>query len=362
MAWVTPGKKARYIVVERFDTPIKARNYGCRITERTSLGYLSALVIENEKLRITVLAGRGADVVEFLYKPKDMDFAWLTFTGVRGNAIDSDAPGQLDSFMDEYPGGWQTIFPNGGEPSEYNGVAMGQHAEISVVPWSYEILEDTPEKASIKFTVFTKRFPYKVEKTLTITTGSSRCELIEKVTNLSDQTLQAMWGEHFTFGPPFLDTDSKVIIEGGGEVIPHHNVDQTTPRRIGSEDRFAWPIGTDKDGNNIDFSQLPPHGTTCEMLYVHKMVEGKYRVVSPNKNLAAEVKWDNSVFPYLWYWQEYGATKGDPWYGNHYNIGLEPFSSYSTSGISDALANGTALTFAPHSEKVQALSFEVFEI
>ena len=349
-------------MVEKFTTPIKARNYGCRITERGSLGYLKTLVIENEKLRITVLSGRGADVVEFLYKPKDMDFAWLTFTGVRGSEIDSTAPEQLDSFMDEYPGGWQTIFPNGGQPSEYNGVAMGQHAEVSVVPWEYEILEDTPERASVKFTVLTKRFPYKVEKTFTLTSGSSKCVLEERVTNLSDHSLRAMWGEHFTFGPPFLNTDSRIIVESPAEVMAHKYLEEGVERRVGSEASFKWPIGKDKDGNEIDFSQLPPRDTPGEMLYIHNMQSGKYRVETPSNKLAAEVKWDNKVFPYLWYWQEYGATKGDPWYGHHYNIGLEPFSSYSTSGIANALENGSALTFDPHGEKVQVLSFEVFEI
>jgi hypothetical protein len=48
--------------------------------------------------------------------------------------------------------------------------------------------------------------------------------------------------------------------------------------------------------------------------------------------------------PYLWFWQEFGATQGYPWYGRHYNIGLEPFSSYPTSGLAEAVRNGTALT------------------
>lgn len=362
MAWVTQVQLARCTVVERFDTPIKPRNYGCRVTERVSLGYLSAIVIENEKLRITVLAGRGADVVEFLYKPKDMDFAWLTFTGVRGNATNPELPDHHGSFMDEYAGGWNTIFPNGGEPSEIDGIPMGQHAEVAVLPWEYEILDNSPERASVKFTVLTKRFPYKVEKTLTITSGSAKCELEERITNLSDRELKAMWGEHFTFGPPFLDTDSRIVIDGGGEVFPHEYQDPNAVRRVGSEDAFPWPIGKDKHGKEIDFSKLPPKETSGEMLYVHKMTSGNYRVETPSNNLAAEVKWDNTLFPYLWYWQEYGATKDYPWYGHHYNIGLEPFSSYSTSGFASSLANGSAITFPPHSEKVQVLFFEVFEI
>jgi hypothetical protein len=34
-----------------------------------------------------------------------------------------------------------------------------------------------------------------------------------------------------------------------------------------------------------------------------------------------------------------------PWFGKHYNIGLEPFSSYPSSGIAEAVENGSALLF-----------------
>ena len=45
------------------------RNYGCRITVDIFFGNIPAVVLENEHIRMTILAGRGADVVEFLYKP-----------------------------------------------------------------------------------------------------------------------------------------------------------------------------------------------------------------------------------------------------------------------------------------------------
>ena len=39
------------------------------------------MVLQNELLRVTVLAGRGADIVEFLYKPLDVDFMWANPSG-----------------------------------------------------------------------------------------------------------------------------------------------------------------------------------------------------------------------------------------------------------------------------------------
>ena len=39
---------------------------------------MRAVFLENELLRIGVLADKGTDVFEFNYKPRDMDFVWPT--------------------------------------------------------------------------------------------------------------------------------------------------------------------------------------------------------------------------------------------------------------------------------------------
>jgi len=349
-------------MVEHFDRAAKVRNFGCRVTEHLSIGHLAAVVIENEKLRITILAGRGADVVEYLYKPKDLDFAWQTSTGVRGNALPDSPKDDMDSFMDEYPGGWQTIFPNGGPPSTYRGINFGQHAEVAVLPWEYEVLEDSVERSSVKFTVFTKKVPFKVEKVFSINANSGKCEISERIINLSNESHQTMWGTHFTFGPPFLGPDSTIAIAEPAVVVPQIHEGEQPTRRLGTSEKFSWPVGQDITGHAVDFSQLPPFGTPNEMLYVTEMPTGFYRVISPSRQMAAEVTWDNTLFPFLWYWQEYGFSKDAPWFGRHYNIGLEPFSSFPTNGIAKAIENQSALTFAARAEKIQNLTFEVLEI
>jgi hypothetical protein len=352
----------RSTVAESNTRSVKKRNYGCRITERVSLGQLATVVIENEKLRIMVLAGRGADVIEFLYKPRDMDFVWLSSTGVRGNTLDPYPKDDEASFIDEYPGGWQTIFPNGGAPSEYRGILLGQHAEVAILPWDYEILQDTPERSSVKFMVTTRKFPYMVEKTFSIDSDSARCEIQERIVNLSAQTLEAMWGTHFTFGPPFLGENSRITVSDHANVIPHNYLGLDIKRRVGNVDNFSWPKGKGPHGEEINFSELPVVGTPGEMLYLKNFPTGRYRVETPSKKLAAEVTWDCTLFPYLWYWQEYGFSLDAPWFGKHYNIGLEPFSSYPTRGLAESVANDSAITFSPHEEKVQRLSFGVSEM
>jgi len=114
------------------------RNWGCRIHRVQWFG-LDTVVLENDKVRVSFLAGKGTDLVEFNLKRLDLDFAWLAPGGIRNpgdlTAIHRDAVGP---FIESYPGGWQEIFPSAGEPSRWAGAIYGQHGEAYGLPWDVE--------------------------------------------------------------------------------------------------------------------------------------------------------------------------------------------------------------------------------
>src|SRR2546425_9898421 len=56
------------------------RNYACRITECTFRG-LRSVILENQIIRISVAADKGADIYEFLHKPTDTEFLLRTPAG-----------------------------------------------------------------------------------------------------------------------------------------------------------------------------------------------------------------------------------------------------------------------------------------
>jgi len=62
------------------------RNYGCRLHMDYFYKNLRVAVLENEYLRVSVLIDKGTDIFEFLYKPKDMDFMWLSPWGINSPA------------------------------------------------------------------------------------------------------------------------------------------------------------------------------------------------------------------------------------------------------------------------------------
>src|SRR5262245_9244448 len=90
------------------------RNYGCRLIEFNLKGH-RCVAVENELLRVTVLADKGTDIYEFLYKPLDIDFMWRSWVGLRDRShFVPTSTRENGAYMDYYEGGWQELFPNCG--------------------------------------------------------------------------------------------------------------------------------------------------------------------------------------------------------------------------------------------------------
>jgi len=320
------------------------RNWGARLREFDVAGGLRAVFLENELLRVGVLTDRGTDIFEFLYKPRDLDFAWLAASGVRDAR--TFTTGSSEPFLDTYPGGWQEVLPNGGAPSSYGGAQYAQHDEISLVPWDYDVVQDGEDGVAVRFTVTGRKTPLRLVKELRLAAGEPRLRITETLTNESDVVVHLMWGHHITFGPPFLKTGCLVQLPDAVEAIPHAEPLNDGGRRVRAG-RFRWPRGEDEDGAEVALDVIPERGAASELLYLTDFADGRYEIVRAERRLGLRVEWDASVMPYVWFWQEFGRATGYPWYGRHYNVGLEPFTSYPTNGLAEAVANGSALELPP---------------
>jgi hypothetical protein len=319
--------------------------------------------LENELVRVGVLAGKGTDVVEFNYKKRDLDFIWLTPGGVRNPAsFLSTSPDPLATFVDTYPGGWQEIFPNGGAPATSLGASFGQHGEVCNLPWDARVIEESEESAAVLFAVRALKSPFRIEKTLRLESGKPTLFVNEAIQNESETTVPAMWGHHLAYGRPFLDETCQIRLPEGVTVIPHPIPIHPAGRRVKADQRTVWPFAEGSNGSPIDLSSLPPQGTISEIVYLTDFPEGWYELLHPGKGIGIRIEWDIEVMPYLWYWMEFGATVGYPWYGRLFTIGLEPFSSYPTNGLPDAVANGTALTFGPQEQREFWLRASIVEL
>ncbi|MFD0683011.1 DUF4432 family protein [Actinomadura fibrosa] len=329
-----------------------ARNWGARVHEITWAG-LRALVLENELLRVTVLAGKGGDVAEFCYKPRDMDFVWLSPDGLRNpRDVAGAAADDTAAFLDHYEGGWQEVLPNGGAPSTYRGAALAQHGEVAGLPWDADIAADDAREVAVRLTVRARRLPLRLVKTFRLRAGEPALLVEEELANESGVPIDAMWGHHIVFGAPFLRPGHRIDVPAGALVVPHGTPIEPHGRRVAAPGPHGWPlVPADGADGTVDLSVVPEYGAPSEIVYLTGLDEGRYAVVDPADGLGLRVTWDVSVLPHLWLWQEQGATIDHPWWGRAYVVGLEPFAGYPTDGLAAAVDNGTALRLDPHGKR-----------
>jgi hypothetical protein len=315
------------------------RNYGCRLREFILNDY-RAVTLENEKVRVTILPDKGADVYELLYKPKDVDFLWKSSVGLRSmKNYQSTIPGKGGNFLDFYEGGWQEMFPWGGHASVYRGADTGLHGEVALAQWDYRVDVDTPEHVQITCTVRTLRSPFLVKKTFTLYRDRADLRINEVIVNESEQPLEVVWGHHPAYGWPFLD-DSCVIDLPACRVKTMASLD--AGGRLAENAEGVWPTFKLRDGSDVNLSNIPgPDARSHDLAFLSEFKEGWYALRSRRKGLGIGLAWDSKIFPWIWYYQVFRGAPDYPFWGEEYLISLEMVTSMGVK-FSDAVSNGPA--------------------
>lgn len=323
------------------------RHYGCRINDQIVWSGYRALLLQNELIQIVILVDKGSEIIQFLYKPLDVDFLWHSTNPFRHPARFAPPAGSAAApFFDHWTGGWFEVLPNGGPASSYKGADFGNFAETINIPWEYRILKDTPQEVSVGLWVKTYRTPFLLEKMLTIKTGVPVLFIEEQVTNLGNEPLEYMWGHHPVVGAPFLDDTCRLYAPSSRVEVLH--AEDGPDHRMGLHQEGAWPYILDRNGERLDLRALPPASIhSMDNCYLKGFSDGWVAVTNPTRRVGFGYSWDAQVFRYIWIWQALGGGIGYPWYGRTYNMGIEPWSSYPCAGLQEAVDRGTALTLQP---------------
>lgn len=319
--------------------PAKYRHYGCRITDDILYKGMKALFLENEVLRVGILLDKGADIFQLIHKPTDTDFLWKSPQGlVNPKRFTPTTGSSTGAFLDTYHGGWQEIFPGGG-PVTYKGAELGLHGEVTHLQWDYEILEDQPDCIAIKLQVECIRTPFRLERTMKIEKEKPVLFLKEKLTNLSPDPQEFMWGHHPAIGPPFLKEGIKLFVPANKGEVHKPLFAESGILDPGSE--FTWPF-VKSGGKNIDLSIVPGDTEFSELLYLSELSDGWYAVVDQDKSLGIGFSWPKAIFPHLWFWLVYGQAPGYPWWNRVFCIALEPWTSIPNN-LSEAIKRGNQM-------------------
>jgi len=318
------------------------------LTELTLGRRSRALRLENDLLSAVIVLDQGADILSLTYKPKQMDVLFKVPRPPREHGV--GAPPTGDSFaqwLAYYPGGWQVIFPNFGPANDYQGATLDFHGEAARVPWHVVSVENAAAALALTLGVTLLKCPFRLGRTLSLRAGSPLLHIRETITNTGVDLATCMWGHHPAFGAPFLSPDC--FIDTGAQSIETDDSYDVPGNDLPLGQTWAWPHVTNRQGQPVDLSRIPPPGDGhARVLWLKDFREAWYAITNPALGFGVGLAWDGGVFPYAAFWQETGGTRDHPWYGSAYVIAIEPNASYPAHGLTTVMRKTrTHLTVAP---------------
>lgn len=320
------------------------RNHGCRCLEVMLHGYRT-LIVENNKIRVMLLVDKGLDILEFNYKPQDMDFVWRAPQGLSILKKMQSPVSDHQYFIDYYTGGWFECFPNVGEACNYLGAQMPIYGEVCYLPWEYSIIKDSFEELSIKFITHTIKTPYCIEKSITIKNNDASLYIAEKVKNNGSQELQYQWGFHPNISSNFLFEETRLELPECETYSRYAS--ETSEILQGSTGK--WPFISSKSGEMTDlsvFNMKTAHADDFTLL--KDLKAGRLELHNKSNKLKFMIEWDLKEMPHASIWRVNGKDKGYPRYGKTNVLGFV-ITSDLTWGLDNADKN--TKTIKPEEEK-----------
>ena len=279
---------------------------GCRCYEIHYLG-TRCLVLENNVIRSTLLLDFGAAMVEYRYKPLDINLVWRTPQWKQN--LYRRVHMQLDEegISDNYLGGWFDIFPNYGRSCNINGVRYANHGELLYLPWSYQIMMCSPQKITIRLYTRLSKQACCAEKELTMLQDSTQLQCALCIKNMGGVEIPYQWGIHPTIGAPFLSPDCEII-------LPHC-----------ADDIISETI------------QMPPEGNMEQkILTVSNIPAGSCRIRNNALGMSFCMSWEHETFAYAQVWISAGHH-----YGHHKHGGAYAACVIPCSTPHESLSNGS---------------------
>ncbi|MGG7510702.1 DUF4432 family protein [Plantibacter sp. YIM 135249] len=200
-------------------------------------------------------------------------------------------------------GGWYELFPNAGPACDFGGSSITRHGDVQHRPWTVDVEADDGNEVVIRLRTTSRDLPFSIEKRVAVRASSGRIRLDERIARHQDgaadtaDELPYLWGQHVTFGLPFLE--GAVFELPGGEL--HGSVDDSGSGDARTETRGplgAFPVS---DGTSMDLTRFPT-GPFDAMLFSDRLASGAATVRNPRLGIAARLTWDIDAYPYLWFW------------------------------------------------------------
>lgn len=315
------------------------------VTETETRGW-SIFRLKSQLIEVDVVPDKGGDILQITYSPAGLPLLWSTPWGLRERWNVSDAKDSYSRFMENYPGGWQTIFPNGGDATSSQGIIHDFHGEACLIPWEHKILP-----SGIELITSLTGSPFQLSKTISI--SGMQVIVEEIIRNVGKAPLDAMWVHHPAFGSPFLDGNCLIETAATSFIVdPTSSTDLVAGKG-------TWPYGEGPDGA-VDLRVMPTEGSgIARLCYLTDFDRGWAAITNRDLGVGIEMEWAAEVLPHAWLWLEANATPTPPVNQGWYVLAIEPASGYPAHGINAARETGTLLRFEPEQARSMRIALTI---
>lgn len=305
------------------------------------------LRLRSPALVADVVPALGGTVVSLRRRSDDLELLWQTPWGLRHRGS-LDLPGTaLVSMYDSYPGGWQPVFPNGGDSSIVHGAEWGFDGEARLTWLDWTLADDR-----LVLSGRLVRSPFRLSRTIDL--RDDEVTVTDSVTNVGAEPVEVMWGQQVALGPALLGPDT--VVQADAITV---RSDPRAAHSAGYDDLLPWPRAYGRDGL-VNLRHVGgADASETRLAYLSDLTAGAVSVRRPSLGLTVRLTWDEARWPHLWYALETGAAKGFPWFGTGRYLALTPCTSWPAHGLHDARRLSSLLACEPDVTLVGGLTVRV---
>ena len=300
-----------------------------RLTRDWQFRGMDAVILENGRIRVTVLPGVGARVIQLIDKENDRDLLWHHPRREPSPAV-LGSPG-ADLW---WTGGIDDIFPTD-FPCTYRNEQLPYLGELWANAWSCDVAECSGDAVEVSFTTRTVISPFEVTKRMRLCGDDDYLSVTYAIRNIGFGSYDWFFGIH-----------PGIQVEKGSRLlfpIAEAITDDSWPvgRLAEKGTRYAWPLCPTADGGNIDLREVQgPDAGWWAFQYGPALVEGWLGVYHPRARNAFCITFDHRFFRSLLFYLGYGGWR------NTYSI-IPQIATAWPGGLSDVVSAGRQRSLEP---------------
>lgn len=286
----------------------------------TELHGREAYTLENDEMRISMLTG-GGFIGEVRFRSED---AKKAVNPLRVPHYQTFDPQNFDPTLHQsyygtrlgagYMGSF-LCFPYIGKntvPAEL-AADVTTHGEAVGVKWEIKPVVTHDGSAKIVASTELPVTRYRVRRTLTLRPGETVVRVDEEVENLTGVARPYQWGQHLTFGPPFLASGRTFADAPVSKIL---YADQ--PEEDSFNSAVDWPNAIDPTGTSFDASiyGITPGGRASRVWFMDPDRQHTWATLfnADHRVLIGHV-FPKTENPWILDWQENRSATNPPWEG-----------------------------------------------